>query len=124
MDTPRPNAPGHVESTPEAGPLTPPTMRDNYASPMPNQPGGATPEATAHAQTTGQAGGGTGQEASGGGERSPEEVAKEIGERLKPVLGAAEDAAVKVLDLSAKGLTKLVDSLEERRRPKDPSDLD
>jgi hypothetical protein len=46
----------------------------------------------------------------------PEEIAREVAERLKPVAAAAEEVAAKALDLSAKGLSKLAGKLEERRR--------
>jgi hypothetical protein len=93
---------GHVEPTPEARPLTPPTMRDHYVGqPLAGaQPQG--PAATAGHTTSSQV--------------PPEEIAREVAERLKPVAAAAEEVAAKALDFSAKGLTKLAGKLEERRR--------
>jgi hypothetical protein len=91
---------GHVEATPEARPLTPPTMRDNYAGrPL----AGGQPEGGATGQTTSTP-------------VPPDEIAREVAERLKPVAAAAEEVAAKAIDLSAKGLTKLAGKLEERRR--------
>ena len=40
----------------------------------------------------------------------------DLSEKLKPVVLAAEDAAAKAVDLSKKGLNKLGDLLERRRR--------
>jgi hypothetical protein len=123
MDDTRSTQHGNVYPTPEAGPITPPTMRDHYdqsaAGPRSDVSGQAmsTPEATV-TQTNVTGGGGSGSEGTKE-ERKPEEAAHELGERLKPVLEAAEDVAVKALDLSAKGLTKLVDALEDRRRHRD-----
>jgi hypothetical protein len=141
---------GNVESTPEAGPLTPPTMRDHFATPGAGEQSaaaqagtsatpeavvtaassaGATEQPTATSAGSGAGAGAGGSNASGssatpGGqpERDPEAIARDLGERLKPVVEAAEDVATKALDLSAKGLTKLVDMLEERRRQRQPAD--
>lgn len=155
MDNTRPTPTGNVESTPEAGPLTPPTMRDHFADPIQGQQSAAaqagttsTPEAvvTAAASTstgaTEQPTASSGHQATGGPggtsddwstkaggppreELDPEAIAKDVATRLKPVVEAAEDVATKALDLSAKGLSKLVDMLEERRRhraPNEPTD--
>jgi hypothetical protein len=95
---------GHVEPTPEARPLTPPTMRDNYVG----QPlaGNQLQGQTTAGQTTSS-------------QVPPEEVAREVAERLKPVAAAAEEVAAKALDFSARGLTKLASKLEERRRQRE-----
>ncbi|MDQ3695696.1 MAG: hypothetical protein M3464_19075, partial [Chloroflexota bacterium] len=69
--------------------------------------------------------GAAGASAAGGGperERSADEIAKDLGERLKPVAAAAEEVATKALDLSAKGLSRLVDKLERRRRDRDDTE--
>lgn len=164
MDDTRPNPipTGNVESTPEAGPLTPPTMRDHFNDPLAvpgERPAAAaqagtssTPEAvvtSASSASTGateQPTASSGQPATGAGsggasddrstiasggppreELDPEAIAKDVATRLKPVVEAAEDVATKALDLSAKGLSKLVDMLEERRshressKPADPT---
>jgi hypothetical protein len=125
MDDTRSTQQGNVYPTPEGGPITPPTMRDHYDPTA----GGAqsdvsgqtisTPEATV-TQTSAIGGGGS-QSDGAKSEKSPEEAAHELGDRLKPVFAAAEDVAIKALDLSAKGLSKLGDMLEERRRGRDSS---
>lgn len=146
MDDTRSNPTGNVESTPEAGPLTPPTMRDHFADPIQGQQSAAaqagttsTPEAVVTAasstgateQPSSAAGASTGSATSSKApadspELDPEAIAKDVATRLKPVVEAAEDVATKALDLSAKGLSKLVDILEERRshressKPSDP----
>lgn len=132
---------GTVYPTPEAGPLTPPTMRDHFAEPIPGyQPAvsaqaatSTTPEAEVTGASTRTESGaqqipvridvtGSGSGSAAGGAKpgqpdiDPEEIARDVVERLKPVLDAAEDVATKALDLSAKGLTSLVEKLEERRR--------
>ena len=123
MDDTRSTQHGNVYPTPEAGPITPPTMRDHddqsAAGPRSDVSGQAmsTPEATV-TQASASGGAGSGNEGATS-EKKPEDAAHELGERLKPVLEAAEDVAVKALDLSAKGLSKLVDALEDRRRNRD-----
>lgn len=125
MDNTRPTPPGTVHPTPEAGPVTPPTMQDHFAQSTSDAQSAAasqtetTPEATVTAVSAGT---GSHEQQSRQSERSPDEVAQELGERLKPVLAAAEDVAVKALDLSAKGLSMLVNKLEERRRQRDSSE--
>ena len=141
---PFPTPTGDVHSTPEAGPLTPPTMRDHFATPASGEQSAAaqagtsaTPEAVVTAassagateQPTATSAGASSSASAGGSsttpggqlERDPEAIARDLGERLKPVVEAAEDVATKALDLSAKGLTKLVDILEERRRQREPA---
>ena len=126
MDYTRPNPPGTVQPTPEAGPITPPTMQDHFAQSSSDAQSAAasqtqmTPEATVTAASAGA--GSRDQQQSQQSERTPEEVAQELGERLKPVLAAAEDVAVKALDLSAKGLSRLIARLEERLRQRDSSE--
>jgi hypothetical protein len=122
MDNTRPTQPGTVYSTPEAGPLNPPSVPDHFgrtaSSGQPAAEGLSTPEATV---TRASAGSGPGEEQPQD-ERTPEEAAQELGDRLKPVLEAAEDVATKALDVTARGLGRLVDKLEERRRHRDSSD--
>ena len=105
---------GSVLPTPEAGPLTPPSMRDHYTTTTQSTPEGTVSLATPPA-------GGAAEGAQPGAQRpaAGDEAPHDLGERLKPVLEAAEDVAVKALDLSARGLSKLVDVLEERRRDRD-----
>ena len=107
-DTPTTAGTGHVEPTPEARPLKPPTMQDHL-----------TGQGAANTQSGQGPQGGSGS-VGGAGYAAPEDKVEEIGrevtERLKPVAAAAEEVAAKALDLSAKGLHKLVDKLEERRR--------
>lgn len=136
---------GTVYSTPEGGPVTPPTMRDHFTEPIPGyQPAASaqaatttTPEAEVTGASTSPASSsgsqvpiridvsGSGSSGQSGGAKpgqpdiDPEEIARDVVERLKPVLDAAEDVAAKALDLSAKGLTSLVEKLEERRRHRD-----
>jgi hypothetical protein len=148
MDDQRQTPQGNVFSTPEGGPLTPPTMREHFAAPIP----GYQPAASAQAATTStpeaevvgasaspesgssthvpiridvrgnDSGSQTGGAKPGQPDIDPEEVARDVVERLKPVLDAAEDVATKALDLSAKGLTSLVEKLEERRRHREAAD--
>ena len=126
MDNTRPTPPGTVQPTPEAGPVTPPTMQDHFAQPTSGTQSAAasqtemTPEATVTAASAGTGSGNQQQGQQSG--QTPDAAAQELGERLKPVLAAAEDVAVKALDLSAKGLSRLVDRLEERRRQRDSSE--
>ncbi len=61
------------------------------------------------------AGAGAGQ--GSGGDKDPiADRARELAEQLKPVAVAAEEVAVKAVDLSAKGLTRLSAYLEKRRQ--------
>lgn len=116
---------GHVEETPEAGPLTPPTMQDHYAGTPPAgegprqaapRAGGAFPDSPAAPQERGGGGAGGAGDAGRQAQDRAEEVGRELTERLKPVAAAAEDVAAKALDASAKGLGLLARKLEERRR--------
>lgn len=149
----KPTPQGTVYSTPEGGPITPPTMKDHFAEPILGyQPAtsaqASTPEAevvgasaapaastspAASASTSSQvpvrieipaADAGSKPEGARPGQPDidPEELARDVVERLKPVLDAAEDVATKALDLSAKGLSSLVEKLEERRRLREAAD--
>ncbi len=126
MDNTRPTPTGSVHATPEAGPLTPPTMRDHFSDPIPGvHPAAAAragTSATPEAVVTGASANAASKEQAAEHDRTSDEIARDVGERFKPVVEAAEDVATKALDLSAKGLSKLVDMLEERRRQRDPSD--
>ena len=64
---------------------------------------------------TGSSSGGTGQGAAGADDPFPDR-ARELAERLKPMAMAAEEAAVKAVDLSTKGLNRLSAYLEKRRQ--------
>ena len=108
-ETRRTRRTGHVEPTPEARPLTPPTMQDHFAGQGAPTAGGSTAGQTAQAGAAGGAG-------SSAPHDKAEEIGREVTERLKPVAAAAEEVAAKGNDISAKVLHKLVDMLEERRR--------
>ena len=99
---------GHVEPTPEARPLRPPTMQDHFA--------GQGAAGTESGQGTQASSGTTAGAGSAAPQEKAEEIGREVAERLKPVAAAAEGVVARALDLSAKGLHKLVDKLEERRR--------
>lgn len=109
---------GHVEETPEARPLTPPTMQENYAGPIGGAepaPPSAPPPSPSRDWESGSgfgSGSGSGSGASDGDGKGAEEIA----ERLKPVVAAAEGIAAKALEASTKGLGILARKLEERRR--------
>lgn len=60
-------------------------------------------------------GSGSGQ-GSGGGKDPIADRARELAEQLKPVAVAAEEVAVKAVDLSTKGLNRLSAYLEKRRQ--------
>ena len=118
---------GIIEPTPEARPLTPPTMQQHFADPIqfPGSAGQAASKPTGQQteQTVGQAGS---QGAGGrlGHKPSAEEVGREVADKLKPVAVAAEEVTARVLDLTAKGLTKLAGMLEERRHQRTGGDRD
>lgn len=108
---------GHVEETPEASPLTPPTMRDNYAAPLdsPSESAaaaGSDADASSSSSSADSWSAGAGSEGSG----STSGRAADVADRLKPVVTAAEEVAAKALDASAKGLGFLARKLEERRQ--------
>jgi hypothetical protein len=100
MDETRvPNPGGTFEPTPEATPIA-----DQAPVPVASAgPGGA--GATADASATDQSAGGQGGD-----------FAHDLAERLKPVATAAEEIAARAVDLSSKGLEKVAEFLEERRR--------
>ncbi len=146
MSDQRPTPQGNVYSTPEGGPLTPPTMREHFAEPIPGyQPATSATTGTPEAEVIGSSAspeaspgsqqvpirinvGGSdsssqsGSAKSGQPEIDPEEIARDVVERLKPVLDAAEDVATKALDLSARGWPWLVEPPDERRRQRESAD--
>lgn len=52
----------------------------------------------------------------------PDDIGRDVADRLKPVAAAAEGIAAKAVDLSTKGLGKLAAMLEERRRQRQGGD--
>ena len=72
-----------------------------------------------------QADGGSSHQGTGRGTKSGQDPvadrARELAEQLKPVAMAAEEVAVKAVDLSAKGLNRLSAYLEKRRRERQPT---
>ncbi len=78
--------------------------------------GGGSHAGSGQAGTAGRSAGAEAGQGSGGGKDPIADRARELAEQLKPVAVAAEEVAVKAVDLSAKGLTRLSAYLEKRRQ--------
>jgi hypothetical protein len=103
--------PGQVEPTPEAQPLTPPTMQEHFTGDVTSPASASSGQGQEEGQGNGASPGGK-----SGNQARAEEIGREMIERLKPVLVIAGDLAVKALNLTAKGVSKAASKLQERRQ--------
>jgi hypothetical protein len=117
---------GQVQITPEAGPLTPPTMEEHMQGPIlglddrPAASGQAAPAAAAHQEPAPST---RTQEDDRELRKWPPYSGKPVSEVhwddarrfAAPVVSQAEKLAIRAIDLSATGLSKLARYLETRR---------